>query len=558
MRRNLALRLIICLITIAMGAAAFAQAPAAEKSNADPWQQPVTLDIKGASVVSAIDALLKGHRLNYSISLDLQDVIIPSLQISQVPLRAALTSLLKSAGAVYRIENSVVMIEMPKPWSTPVTVDFRDTPLREALDILAQKVGAQSVPVARDVPNPKVTYSATGESYIRAIRGIAKLSGTKFDGASLSVGDSLDKIVDMDFRDTPLPNAIDMLFKETGISYTVDPSIQQLKVTAVLRNIPLKTAITQLLNAAGATFSVDTQGIYHIGGVAQQVYLPRSQNALGAPAAPAANNNALLKSQVVNTKYIGAGQAADVISNTPGLNQVQTTGSGQLILNGTQEGIDAAVQTVNAIDNDRALPRPVRLKITAKITVGTAKGPKTYEASTESVGAERAPSLLSLQATVMYHTNYNAIMGKQLVKQSTPNFYNHSMVDATIVPFLSGDGRISLTGRGHFGCPFGTDPGNELSKDFDLAASVMPGKPFTVAAGSMHLAIGDVDFVVTIVATPEEGRVPLSAVNSPMGGYGGVPPSGNGGYGGYGNNSGYGRYGGPNNGNYGGAANRGW
>lgn len=552
MKRSLALRLTLCLIILAMGVTAFAQATAADKPNADPWEQPVTLDIKDTPAIQAIDALFAARPLNFSVSEDLQGMVIPMLQISGVPLRTALASLLKSIGAVSRIENSVVMIELSKPWSTKVTVDFKDTPLRDALGILAKQADADPMMVNRNVPNPNITYSATGESYVRAVRAIAKLSGTKFDGGNISIGNPLSKIVDMDFKDAPLSSAIEMLFKESGISYTVDPSIQQLKVTAVLKNVTLETAITQMLNAAGAKFSVDAQGVYHIGGLPQQVYLPRAQAAPGPPMASSSNTNAAFRSQVVNTKYISAGQAADVISNTPGLNQVQTTGTGQLIINGTQEGIDAALQTVNAIDNDRALPRPVRLKITAKITAGTVKGPKTYEASTESVGAERAPSLLSLRATVMYHTNYTAIVGKQLVKQSTPNFYNHSMVDATIIPFLSGDGRISLTGRGHFGCPFGTDPGNELSKDFDLAASVVPGKPFTVAAGSMHLAIGDVDFVVTITATPEDGHVPLSAVNSPMGGYGGVQPSTN-------QRGGYDGYGGPNNnGNYGRGPARGW
>ena len=158
MKRSLALRIALCLAVLAIGVAAFAQTPAAEKPSADPWEGNVTLDINDASAVNAIKALFGGRKLNYSVSADVGG-IIPSLSIHDVPMRQALTSLMKTIGAVSRTENGIVMIEMPKPWSTKVSVNFKDLPLREAVGTLAKKAGAPVLQIAKDVPDHKITYS---------------------------------------------------------------------------------------------------------------------------------------------------------------------------------------------------------------------------------------------------------------------------------------------------------------------------------------------------------------------------------------------------------------
>lgn len=338
-----------------------------------------------------------------------------------------------------------------------------------------------------------------------------------------------DMPIDVQFSDTPLPAALDAMFKGSGKSYVLDPGLQQLQVTALLKNVSLNEALGQVLKAAGAAYYVDGQGVYQISAKANQqqnapmpVPVGSDQQAAGSAVASTS------PTQVIDVKYLNAGDIADVIRmNTPGVNVAATTGN-KLILSGTQKGIDTAVQTVGALDSQDALRKPVRLKVTAKITVGTAKGPKAYEASTESVGAEGMPSLLNLQTVVPYYTSYSTVTAKgQVIKQSTPNFTTTSLVNATITPSVGPDTRISLVGRGHFSCPLSNAPGSELSKDFDVAASVLPGKPFTVAAGSVHLQIGNVDFVVTITATPEQGYVPSSSLmnSQPQGGYGSVQPS---------------------------------
>lgn len=75
--------------------------------------------------------------------------------------------------------------------------------------------------------------------------------------------DQWKKAVDIQVRNLPLADALEVLFKGTGISYTVDQSVGQLRVTAILKNVPLKTAFQELLKAADAAYK-ETDGILHV------------------------------------------------------------------------------------------------------------------------------------------------------------------------------------------------------------------------------------------------------------------------------------------------------
>ena len=96
-------------------------------------------------------------------------------------------------------------------------------------------------------------------------------------------------------KDVPLPDAIGMLLKDTAISYTVDPAVAQLRVTAVLRSVTLDQAFEQILKAAGAIYRVEN-GVYRIdaanspvtaGEAAVPVGLPIYAGAPGEQIAPA-------------------------------------------------------------------------------------------------------------------------------------------------------------------------------------------------------------------------------------------------------------------------------
>jgi len=107
--------LAICAVFVASFACAIALAAAEDNS-------PVSLDLKDADVKSAIESLFRGRNRNYSITQDVTGVI-PSLSITGVPFDQALKSLLKSAGLVYRVENSVYIISKKPEVSATALVD---------------------------------------------------------------------------------------------------------------------------------------------------------------------------------------------------------------------------------------------------------------------------------------------------------------------------------------------------------------------------------------------------------------------------------------------------
>lgn len=365
-----------------------------------------------------------------------------------------------------------------------------------------------------------------------ALLAVALSAQAATPDSSSNAAAKVEKPVDLQFNNVPLGDALTALFKDTGKNYILDPALQQLRFTGVLKNISFDTAVSGMLKAAGAAYYVDEKGIYHIT-YPQQAFgamtnyagaLPTIVNNAAAASPPPVTADATLsmspspapgagspaarkaaaplKSQAVNTRYVDPGQVANVLRVTPGVTQVETTNGRQIIVSGTDEGIANATKALNSLDNEFALPRSVRLRVSARVTVGSNRGPKTYEASTESVGAEQMPSLLNLDAQMPAS---NVTVGTTTIKNAGIN--RMSLVNATLTPSFVAD-KIALVGRGHFSCPFGNGPGMELSKDFDVAASVVPGKPYTVAAGSVSMVFGNVDFAVSVTATPEDGRLP--------------------------------------------------
>ena len=93
-----------------------------------------------------------------------------------------------------------------------------------------------------------------------------------------------------------------------------------------------------------------------------------------------------------------------------------------MIVSGSPTDVDTTVKLISAFDVDWALSQTVRLRITAKVVVTTSKGSKTYDESTESVGADGLPSLLNVQAVSPYNVDYSTVTAKgQIIEQSTPN-----------------------------------------------------------------------------------------------------------------------------------------
>lgn len=136
---------------------------------------PVTLELKDADVRSAIESLFRGRSRNYSISQDVSG-IIPSLSISGVSFDNALKSLLKSAGLVYRVENSVYMINKKPDTSATSMLDA-------AAATAADTTALDETTTVEESIIDKIPLNNTGASQILAImQGSGSNSNSNYGG----------------------------------------------------------------------------------------------------------------------------------------------------------------------------------------------------------------------------------------------------------------------------------------------------------------------------------------------------------------------------------------
>lgn len=97
----------LCFVTTCV--ALCVAAPLAAQAPAPKTTDSVNLELKDVEVKSAIEVLFRNTGKNFSIDQNVQG-IIPALSIKDVPFDAALKSLAKSAGLVYRVDGGVYII----------------------------------------------------------------------------------------------------------------------------------------------------------------------------------------------------------------------------------------------------------------------------------------------------------------------------------------------------------------------------------------------------------------------------------------------------------------
>lgn len=345
--------------------------------------------------------------------------------------------------------------------------------------------------------------------------------------------------VNIEAKDVPLSQVIDSLFKDTGLSYTLDPGITHLRVTAVLKNVPFEVALKQVVQAAGAVYRVEG-GTYTISPKSPMGGYPHSSPDMPADAV----------TEKIPLNFVEPGDVIPAVAqgynSLPGhpdsLLRVAATGPGFIVLKGTPEAIEQAKKVIRLLDTPDAFPRAVRVSVTAKVTVTRDGKSQTYSATTESAGIEGAPVPLNIDAGRQPATRPPG--SKAEISSGRPGAMpaNALRLNLTLVPTIAPvpmDARygnlpqlgIGLSGAGAVEgeVPF------HFMKAFEVAASVASGAETTIASGSVDLGEGKVQFSVVATATAEEVRV-----KRPQG-----PPPGQGGYGG-------GGYGPPGAGGFGG------
>ena len=432
-----------------------------------------------------------------------------------------------------------------------INIDVKDMPLSEVLQLLF-KDSILNYTIDPGISQLKVTAVYKNVSFETVLKNVVKAAGATYrmDNGIYLIAPRIDnkpaysppvsiqnneKLINIDVKDMPLSEVLQMLFKDSGFSYTVAPPFTLLRVTAFIKDIPFDAALKQVVKAAGVQYKMDN-GVYsigaHFGDLSQ---LPFGNSSFASSFPPGSLSlQGDLKIEKIPLAYVESGDVINAV-RLDGSVMIVSTGSDYIIIKGTESNIEAARKLIRLIDTPDALPRPVRVKLTVKATV-TEQGqkPKLYEATTESVGVAGVKMPLQINSYRLIERKVNNKSQFTTNGMKISVFLTHSLASeafSTVERNLDGK-TITLSGQGEISgsLPFTFD------KIFDVAISAAPGERVVIAAGSANVSSGKVEFQVTAVTTVEKGRVqfrPSSQEGS------GVPrvPNGKNAYGEHGGNS---------------------
>jgi hypothetical protein len=150
-----------------------------------------------------------------------------TLKLENTPLREAIETVLRGSGVQYAIDPSVPNV--------PINLNIRDTGLQAALRLVIRQ-GATAV--------PGLTLSREGEVYRVRVRN----DSTAEAGPPAEPREQ--KKVTVNFRDTPLRDAINIIFTGTGEQFSVDPNVPNVPVNLNLRDVRLEAALRMIIRQA--------------------------------------------------------------------------------------------------------------------------------------------------------------------------------------------------------------------------------------------------------------------------------------------------------------------
>lgn len=421
----------------------------------DPWQQQVQLRVQNVPFVDALRQLFSGSSIN---------LVVPSDISGFVPL--------------------------------VILTDTR----RAVLDALCKM-------------QPDVGYTITSDGV------------TFFKKANAGVDTSVlgGRVTSLSFSNTPFAIVVSSLLDPVKASYTIMPGLEQARVTAVLNNLPVDDALRQVTQAAGVSYkkeSIDGKDAYTFSLAAQNDGQLGNQTQQYVPYRPSQNSLQLRvgnSNDSITLNYLNSAAIMPLANSQPDI-QVTNSGGNFLALRGSPEAIKSFKGMVAAVDRPESMPRSVRVRAIAEVTVvnrSTPRKPAVSRLTTESLGIEGTSMPVTINvggATPLVNgggphapANASPTDNLQMRLDVTPTIQSAAPNAAPM---------ISLTGHGIIN---GHLP-MEFSKEFDFAVSTAPNVSQTIAQGSADIGNSSVSFAVNMTASIEKGRVQLPA-NGIQGGY---------------------------------------
>lgn len=336
------------------------------------------------------------------------------------------------------------------------------------------------------------------------------------DGSKLA--NAMQQRVSLNAVNMPLPDALDIIFKDSDVKYILDPSLGNLKVTLTIQSTPRLQAIVAIVRATGAAYLIG-DGFIRIVKIPELPSTPPAQAAVSGRVEMAPKNIPPTHPEyfkaVTEKVILNYAEPSVVIPMLQLQREVQVLSSGSdfVVISGTEDAIKNAKSTIRMIDTPDALSLAVRVKLAVKVTVTeNGKQPQTYESSTESVGAEGVPMPLDISAV--------KVIGETKVFQ----------LKATLTPTITSkallgnnkpgqEKSVSLTGSGEVKGPVPF----QFSKQFDVAVAADPKEKVVIAAGNVDWSDnGKVEFEVSAtVLNIETGRVRTPKQQQGYGGFSG-------------------------------------
>ncbi len=294
------------------------------------------------------------------------------------------------------------------------------------------------------------------------------------------------KRLNLNLKQVPFPEVIRQIFSGSDYSYSVDPALNDLRVSATLKNVTRDQAIRVVTKTAGVVYAMENNA-YTFRPDPQTVGVRSASDRPPYSAPP----KGPAKIDVITLRYVSSGDAAALLSASPpdGLLSVTATSVNTLMIKGDASAIDQVKNVVKLFDVEAALPRAVHLTLNVEITATGLAKPITL--STESVGTEGNPVPLDINSS---------------------QTANSMMVSAKLTPNVLPDGSISVTGNGAVDC---TVASQRISKAFEAAASATAGVKTVIASGSTDSGAEKMDFVASVTVTVDKGRIVLPRGQSP-------------------------------------------
>jgi type II secretory pathway component GspD/PulD (secretin) len=152
-----------------------------------------------------------------------------------------------------------------------LTINLRDTPLREALQALFEGSGVQYV-VGPNVPDLPINLSIRDVGLAPAVRILVRQAAVAAPGLTTSKDGEItlvrmrstvappeiaslpqagrDRKITVTFREVGFRSAVDTLFRGTGIQYSIDPAVPNVPVSLLLKNVTIGQVFRLFLQQA--------------------------------------------------------------------------------------------------------------------------------------------------------------------------------------------------------------------------------------------------------------------------------------------------------------------